>query len=160
IQAARKAGDPRLAEPVSDQLGDAALRGDALEALSQLAEPAVIPLGRRLADRERSCDERVAIAQAVGAIGGERATAALWRQLVPGEDIVVRVAAGHSLALLRERDDSLAIDPAELTERRLALADEIGLCDEARRACGAGDPACAALLGDHVHLQIELLSAL
>jgi HEAT repeat protein len=160
VRASAQLRDPTLVAPLVAQINHVELRAAVIEALEMMPERAVPLIAEPAADRNRPTPERLALVQAIGAIGGAQAIKTLWAFLDPAEDLVFRVGVGEALRRQRERSALDGLDPPAITERRDQLCNEIALVQQARRECGGTDSFCASLFFDHNRLQVGLLASL
>jgi AAA family ATP:ADP antiporter len=160
VRASAQLRDPTLVAPLVTQIHHSELRAAVIEALETMPENAVPLIAAPAADRSRPIAERLALVQAIGAIGGVQATRTLWAFLDAAEDLVFRVGVGEALRRQRERGALDGLDAPLIAERREFLCDEIALVLQARREYDGGDPFCASLLFDHNRLQVGLLASL
>jgi len=160
VRASAQLRDPTLIAPLVAQISHSELRAAVIEALEMMPERAVALIAEPAADRNRPVAERLALVQALGAIGGAQAITTLWAFLDPAEDLVFRVGVGEALRRQRERGALDGPDPPASAGRREYLCNEIALVLQARRECGSSDSFCASLFFDHNRLQVGLLASL
>jgi len=160
VHASAQLRDPMLVAPLVMQLSHVEFRAPVIEALEMMPESAVPLIAEPAADRNRPIAERLALVQAIGAIGGAQAVKTLWTFLDPAEDLRFRVGVGEALQRQREAGALDGLNPPAIADRRDHLCNEIALVQQARRECGGSERFCASLFFDHNRLQVGLLASL